>query len=99
MGRPYHGLDYYKMSVKLSDKNLSTLSKRIREKGKNTNLSKEVRDLCEGAWLRDQLSDAIENKLLDLEDVAKLFDETPNGEVYARAVREAACMIKVLRDY
>lgn len=99
MGRKYQGLDKYKITVKLTYDDMSTLRERGRKKEKHVSVSEEVRDLCAGARMREQLSDIIENKLADLEVIAKIFEMSDDCEIYARAVKEAICVMKVLRDY
>lgn len=99
MGRKYQGLDKYKITVKLTNDDMSILCERGRRKGKRVSVSEEVRDLCAGARMREELSDIIENKLADLEEIAKLFERSDNCEIYTRAVKEAICVMKILRDY
>ena len=99
MGRKYQGLDKYKITVKLTNDDMSILCERGWKKGKRVSISEEVRDLCAGARMREELSDIIENKLADLDEIAKIFERSDNCEIYARAVKEAICVMKILRDY
>lgn len=99
MSRKYQGLDKHKITVKLTDKDMNTLCVRGRKQGCRVSISKEVRNLCAGAWMREELSDIIDNKLADLEEIAEMFERSDDCEIYAKSIREAMCVMKVLRDF
>lgn len=98
MGRQYKGLTN-KITLKFTDADLSRISRYGLRKHEAFSYSDVIRELCARGTLAGELSDVIENKIADLEEVAKIFDDVPGCEVAARAVREAACVMKVLRDW
>lgn len=100
MGRPYKGLTN-KVTVKFTDAELNRIARYGQRKPdwKSFTHSEVIREMCDNAALTVELSDVIQNKLDDLEDVAKVFDDIPGMEIYAKAVREAACVMEVIGRY
>ena len=100
MGRPNKGLTN-KITVKFTDAELDWIVKYGQRKPdwKSFTWSDVIREMCHNAALTVELSDVINNKLADLEEVAKFFDEIPEGELFAKAVREAACVMELLCRY
>lgn len=100
MGRPYKGLTN-KITVKFTDVELNRIARYGQRKPdwKSFTYSEVIREMCANAALTVELSDVIQSKLDDLEDVAKVFDDVPGMEIYAKAVREAACVMEVIGRY
>lgn len=100
MGRKYEGLTN-KITVKFTDEELTRIVQYgwRKPERKRIILSEVIREMCDNAALTVELSDAIENKIANLKDVADILDRIPEMEICSKAVREAACVMDVVCRY